>query len=93
MTISLTSVMSTILLVDDDPAILVAWGRLLRLRHYHVATASDGGSGLVAAGDLRPDLIVTDRAMPGMDGIEFCRRLKRDPTLARIPVVSNAISS
>lgn len=79
--------MQTILLVDDDPAIRTAWGRILRLWHYGVATASDGQGGLVAANAAKPALIITDREMPGMEGVEFCRRIKRDPKFAGIPIV------
>ena len=79
--------MQTILLVDDDPAIRTAWSRVLRLKHYGVATASVGQAGLLAANDVKPALIISDREMPGMGGIEFCRHMKGDPRFAGIPVV------
>lgn len=50
-------------------------------------TASNGNAGLVAAREEKPDLIVTDRSMPAMEGNELCRRLKLDQELARIPVI------
>jgi CheY-like chemotaxis protein len=50
-------------------------------------TASDGHAGLVVAREERPDLIITDRSMPIMDGVEFCRQLKLEQALAHIPVV------
>lgn len=79
--------MQTILLVDDDRSILIAWKRLLQLEGYRVETASEGAAGLVAVNKVQPILVITDRSMPGMDGIEFCLQLKRDPKLAGIPVV------
>jgi CheY-like chemotaxis protein len=79
--------MQTILLVDDDRSILVAWKRILQLEGYQVETACDGEAGLAAANKTQPDLVITDRSMPGMDGIELCRQLKSNPILARIPVV------
>jgi CheY-like chemotaxis protein len=79
--------MQTILLVDDDRSLLIAWRRMLQLKGYGVETARDGESGLAAAKELHPALVITDRSMPGMDGVEFCRQLKSEPTLARIPVV------
>lgn len=79
--------MRTILIVDDDPAIIVAWRRILHLKNFEVASAGDAEAGLAVANDLHPDLIVTDWHMPGMDGIEFCRRLKRNPKLAGIPII------
>jgi CheY-like chemotaxis protein len=79
--------MQTILLVDDDRSILIAWKRILQLEGYRVETASEGEAGLAAVNKVQPVLIITDRSMPGMDGIEFCLQLKRDPKLAGIPVV------
>jgi len=78
--------MQTILIVDDDLAILVAWARILRFKNFRIATATDPVAGLAAANDLHPDLIVTDRLMPGTDGIEFCRQLKLSPKLAVVPL-------
>jgi CheY-like chemotaxis protein len=57
------------------------------LKKCQVATAANAEAGLAAANDLRPALIITDRNMPGGDGIEFCHQLKRNPDLAEIPVV------
>ncbi|MGY6157474.1 response regulator [Paraburkholderia graminis] len=79
--------MQTILLVDDDRSVLTAWKRILQLEGYRVETASDGKAGLAAANQVQPVLVVTDRSMPGMDGIEFCRQLRREPKLAGIPLV------
>jgi CheY-like chemotaxis protein len=79
--------MQTILLVDDDQSILVAWKRILRLEGYRVETASDGAAGLAAAQEVEPILIITDRSMPRMDGVELCRQIRLEPKLAGIPVV------
>jgi CheY-like chemotaxis protein len=77
----------TILLVDDEVAIVKAWKRILQLEGYRVVTASSGDAGLVAASEEKPDLIITDRSMPVMEGIEFCAQLKLNHELARIPVI------
>ncbi|QBR04216.1 response regulator transcription factor [Paraburkholderia pallida] len=79
--------MQTILIVDNDPAIIVAWRRILRLKDFEVATARDADAGLAAANDLLPALIITDRNMPGMNGIEFCHRLRRNSKLTKIPII------
>ncbi|MFM0367088.1 response regulator [Paraburkholderia sediminicola] len=79
--------MKTILVVDDESSIVTAWKRILQLEGYQVVTASNGREGLVAANEDKPDLIITDRLMPIMDGVEFCRRLKLQQELARIPVI------
>jgi CheY-like chemotaxis protein len=79
--------MSTILLVDDDHGILMAWRRLLRAEGYRVEIADSGEAGLIAADKTRPDLIITDLSMPGMSGMEFCRLLRRDPRFLAIPLI------
>ena len=81
----------TILLVDDDASIATAWKRIFQLEGYRVVTASDGHAGLVAANEERPDLIITDQSMPGMEGVEFCRQLKLE--LAQIPVILASANS
>jgi len=79
--------MKTILVVDDELSIVTAWKRVLQLEGYRVVTASNGREGLVAANEEKPDLIITDRAMPIMDGVEFCRHLKLEREFARVPVI------
>ncbi|WP_319469306.1 response regulator transcription factor [uncultured Pseudodesulfovibrio sp.] len=54
---------------------------------FDVAAAEDGQSGLKLASGFRPDIILLDLMMPGMDGLEVCRQLKGDGALARIPVI------
>jgi CheY-like chemotaxis protein len=84
--------MQTILLVDDDRSILIAWKRILQLEGYRVETAIDGEGGLEAANKVQPVLVITDQFMPGMGGIELCRQLRREPKLAGIPVVLDSDS-
>ncbi len=70
-----------ILLVDDDPVSLRMMSKALEAT-YEVRTATDGARGLSEAIEFRPDLIISDQAMPHMDGAEFCRRVKADPSLS-----------
>ncbi len=77
----------TVLLTDDQPESLQAFGTALRDAGYRVALASDGGQCLKAARKIKPDLILLDIVMPGMDGMETCKRLKANPALRAIPVV------
>lgn len=79
--------MATVLLVDDDPNILRPLQFLVEREGYRVITALDGKRALVIAALESPGLIVTDWMMPNVDGVELCRRLKRDPITAGIPVV------
>ena len=76
-----------ILLVDDQPANLRVVTTLLKRQGYEVATATDGKSALEECHRFRPDLILLDMMMPGMDGFELMREIKLDPALMRIPTV------
>jgi two-component system response regulator MprA len=66
-----------ILIVDDEPAVRQAINRALILEQYVVQMAADGMEGLAAIATLQPDLIILDVLMPGMDGLEVARRLRR----------------
>ncbi len=68
--------MSTILVVDDEPAVRDALERALKAQHYSVTTAADGRQALDAIAEQRPELVLLDVLMPVMDGFEACRRLR-----------------
>lgn len=75
-----------ILLVDDEPRMR----RLLSLTLgdvFFLLEAGDGSEALRVARSEKPELVMLDVAMPGMDGLEICRRLKADPQTSAIPVV------
>ncbi|OYY74070.1 MAG: diguanylate cyclase [Gammaproteobacteria bacterium 28-57-27] len=77
----------TILAVDDDPDNLSILGRLLH-PHYNVLAAPSGARALqIAAGSPRPDLILLDVMMPGMDGYDALARLRGNPLTRDIPVI------
>lgn len=65
-----------ILVIEDDEAILKFLRRGLAYEGYQVDTAEDGQSGLALARDNPPDLVVLDLMLPGIDGMEVCRRLR-----------------
>ncbi len=67
-----------ILIVDDDPDILVAIGAVLEARNYEIVTARDGEEGLAKLKKEKPDLMVLDLLMPRKDGFAVCKELK-DP--------------
>src|SRR4051812_9138774 len=75
------------LLLVEDNADLRSFLAARLARRYRVETASDGAAGLDVARRIRPDLVVTDVMMAGMDGFELCRRLKADPAFAATPVI------
>jgi two-component system alkaline phosphatase synthesis response regulator PhoP len=70
--------MTKILVVDDEPSIVNLVMAYLKPEGYEVYTATDGNSGLKAARAFKPDLIVLDIMLPGMDGIELLSRLRRE---------------
>jgi len=65
-----------ILIIEDDPAILKVLQRGLSYEGYAVDIATDGRTGLNQAHDHHPDLVILDWMLPGMDGLEVCRRLR-----------------
>jgi sigma-B regulation protein RsbU (phosphoserine phosphatase) len=76
-----------VLLVDDNPTNLQVLVGTLEGRDYNLLIAKNGEKALTIARKARPDLILLDIMMPGMDGYEVCRQLKADQTLQEIPVI------
>jgi two-component system alkaline phosphatase synthesis response regulator PhoP len=70
--------MAKILVIDDEPSIVNLVTAYLKPEGYEVYTATDGNSGLKAARAFKPDLIILDIMLPGMDGIELLSRLRRE---------------
>jgi two-component system alkaline phosphatase synthesis response regulator PhoP len=70
--------MSKILVIDDEPSIVNLVTAYLKPEGYEVHTAMDGPAGLKAARAFKPDLIILDVMLPGMDGIELLSRLRRE---------------
>jgi DNA-binding response OmpR family regulator len=68
----------TVLVVDDEEAIAEAVRARLESEGYRVLVAADGAQALEAADRERPDLVVLDLMLPGMDGLEVCKQLQRD---------------
>src|SRR5689334_19029479 len=77
----------TILIVDDNVTNLKVAVEHLKAYSYTILTASNGEAGLERAQLAQPDLILLDIKMPGIDGIETCRRLKANPETNSIPVI------
>jgi signal transduction histidine kinase len=78
---------ATILLVDDDIAILEGVTDLLELSGYHVIPARSGRDALNAMREQVPDLVISDIAMPDMDGYEFFRAVRSNPAWTPIPFI------
>jgi CheY-like chemotaxis protein len=77
---------ATILVVDDDPAMRRLISTVLSQAGYRVTEAGDGLEALASIQQQPPAGILLDVMMPGMGGLEVCRRLKGDPATAAIPV-------
>lgn len=76
-----------ILIVDDTPTNITVVSGVLK-EEYRTKVATNGEKALaLAAGPEKPDLILLDVTMPGMDGYEVCRRLKANPKTSEIPVI------
>jgi two-component system response regulator RpaA len=79
--------LANILVIEDDDIVARTIERSLRGEEFRVDLASSGVEGLKAARRNRPDLIILDVIMPGMDGYAVCREIRADPVLAPIPVL------
>ena len=77
----------TILIVDDLADARDVLARLLRLGGYKSVTAEDGHTALAAVESDAPDLVLLDLTMPGMDGVEVLRQLRRNPRHKELPVI------
>ncbi len=79
--------MPTILIIDDEPALLLGLAAKIRRHGYTVVTATDGSDGFRKAKESMPDLIVSDVMMPPPNGFELRRLLSLEPALASIPFI------
>jgi|RhiMethySRZTD1v2_1073278.scaffolds.fasta_scaffold16308_7 DNA-binding response OmpR family regulator len=80
--------MTRILLVEDDADIALSLrNKLEREGGYEVEVVGDGATGLARAAEQPPELVVLDVNLPGMDGFEVCRRLRKAPATAAVPVI------
>jgi two-component system cell cycle response regulator DivK len=77
-----------ILCVEDNDSNMRLVSRIVEGERHEFLTAADGATALAMAQRERPDLILLDINIPGMDGLELARHLKRDATLAAIPIIA-----
>jgi CheY-like chemotaxis protein len=80
--------MPRVLIVEDNAENRDMLSRRLVRRGYAVAVAEDGHAGVAAARQTRPDLVLMDLSLPGLDGWEATRQLKADPETCAIPVIA-----
>jgi len=77
-----------ILFIEDEPDQIVMISLRLQNNGFEVISSMDGEEGLKMAGKEKPDLILVDVIMPGINGFEVCRRLRKDPVTKHIPIIS-----
>lgn len=79
--------MATVLIVDDSPTEVHVISQMLQGAGYQVISANDGESGVAMAKTEKPDVILMDVVMPGLNGFQATRELSRDAETASIPVI------
>ena len=79
--------MAKILIIDDDPDIVQAMRVVLQNKGYSVVSSENAEEGINSAQEEKPDLIILDVVMPGQDGFEVSRILKKDPDTQKIPIL------
>ena len=79
-----------ILIVDDEPQITRVLRTALSTQGYSLRVAANGVQGLEAAHEWKPDLVITDLAMPEMDGVELCRELR---AVSQVPIIVLSVRS
>ncbi len=77
----------TVLIVDDSPTEIHVLKGILTKQGYNVLVAENGEAGVEAAKSSKPDLILMDVVMPGLNGFQATRQLSRDPDTSDIPVI------
>ncbi len=79
--------MATVLIIDDSPTELHLFQSMLEKAGFDTLVADSGEEGIRQAAATRPDCILMDVVMPGMNGFQATRKLTRDPQTANIPVI------
>lgn len=77
----------TVLIIDDQPFFINMQQTMLKQQGYQVLSSTNGPEGLKLAKKHKPDLILLDIEMPGMDGFAVCQQLRQDQELRQIPVI------
>jgi two-component system, cell cycle response regulator DivK len=77
-----------VLIVEDDQSTRLMYRDFLAHSGFRTADAHNGFQALEKARELRPDLVLTDLAVPGMDGFEFCRALQQSSVTRNIPILA-----
>ncbi len=82
-----------VLLIDDGPGFRAIVQPLLKRKGYRVVQATDGAAGVAKFKEEKPDIVLLDLSMPGMDGIEACQRLRRTEGGETVPILIITVRS
>ena len=77
----------SILIVDDDPNLVVSLEYMMRQQGYQVRVATSGGNALLAMGDCAPDLVLLDVTMPGLSGYDVCQKVRENPAWSAVRII------
>ena len=77
-----------VLIVEDDRSTRIMYGEYLAQSGFRIVDAHNGFQALEKAQELRPNAVLTDLAVPGMDGFEFCRALQQSDATRAIPILA-----
>ena len=80
-------ILKKILIIEDDPSFLRAITHIVEKEGYNVVNASNGMRGLRMAKEDKPDLLILDVMLPGIDGFEICSQLRHEPQTAKLPLI------
>lgn len=80
-------ILKKVLIIEDDPSFLRAVSHILEKEGYDVTVASNGMTGLRMAKEDKPDLLILDVMLPGIDGFEICNRLRNEPETVKLPII------
>src|SRR5437660_4679477 len=78
---------SKILIVEDEQSVVNLLRKGLEPEVFQLIAAYNGQAGLRAVTEARPDLLILDLTLPGLDGFELCRRIRKQPETARLPIL------
>lgn len=78
---------SRILIIDDEPNIVLSLQFLMKREGFEVAVAGDGEAALRAMAERRPDLVILDVMMPKLNGFEVCQRIRAEPAFRSVAVL------
>ena len=83
----MATISKKVLIIEDDPSFSRAISHIVEKEGYSVTNASNGMMGLRMAKENKPDLLILDVMLPGIDGFEICSQLRNEPQTAKLPII------